>query len=471
MRVTVAMVVTILIGLGAFWPAGSAMAATREGRLAIAPVSGRGLVIAAADGRGAHRVCVAGRCIRVADPHWSADGREFVFSAASPCGNAGCRRVVVVGAPDGTCVDCNGNGPLGAGGDPTFQGDRGLIDTVASGKLRVSTLMGRRYAVLAHGGVLAGALSRRGTIALARRDGIWVGPPGHLRRIAAGSDPAWSVSGSWLAFVRSGWITIARARGGPFRKLARGADPSWSPDGRRIAYVGPGRRIMEVSIASRRTHRVGNLRGRQVAWGTTPRPPRCLTPIGMHPLTADAGGSLYEAYVRAGLGQTLVGCLASQGVARVLTTLGVGTEDDADHLQQVLVDGRFAAVLTHEVDQHYVTESQLVTVYDLRTGRPAPMLGGEMAFAPNADESPFSLNDLVLNGSGETAVHAITTYPGTSPGTYYDIESILASTGSGVQTIATAAANPTDTTLADLNLTGTVLSYTDNGTPESTELP
>jgi hypothetical protein len=178
----------------------------------------------------------------------------------------------------------------------------------------------------------------------------------------------------------------------------------------------------------------------------------------MHALTANAGGSLYEAYVRAaGLGQTLVGCLASDGAARVLTTLGTGNEDGAAHLKQAVVDGRFAAVIINYVDQHYgVGTAQYVEVYDLRTGRMSSTLGHE--------QSGF-LDDLVLNGSGDTAVHAAEEH-----GTY-GVESILASTASGVHTIASVPSNPPYTTLADLSLTGTTLSYTDNGTPESTELP
>jgi hypothetical protein len=465
MRAVLTMVVaTCAAACGLVCSSAGAMAAPLSGRLAIAPVSGMGLVIVAADGRDARRVCVTaaffGSCPWVSDPHWSADGREFAFSTPSACADSGCRPVVTVGTPTGTCVDCSSQSsealiPLGNGADPTFYGDRGLIDAVASGSLRVETLMGRSQGVLARGGVTAGAVSRRGVIAVARAHDIWVGRAGQLRRIGPGAAPVWSATGSRLAYVRAGWVVLEEGRAGRVRKLARGSSPSWSPDGRQIAYVGPGHGIMEVSVATTRARRVGGLRGRAVAWGASPSPPRCQAPIGVHALSAGAGGHLYEANIRAGLGQTLVGCLDSDGVARVLTTLGIPNEDSAYHFTQTMVNGQFAAVIVDYVDQHYgVGTSQYLEVFDLASGRLSPTLGGERVLG--------SLDDLVVNGSGDTAVHATFNYGSDAT------ETILASTTSGVQTIATAPANATDT---NLNLTGLVLTYTNAGIPQSTVLP
>ena len=67
---------------------------------------------------------------------------------------------------------------------------------------------------------------------------------GPQRRVASGSEPAWSPSGTQIAFVsrRSGNadIYVVRDRGGVARRLTTSsgheAQPAWSPDGRTIAF-------------------------------------------------------------------------------------------------------------------------------------------------------------------------------------------------------------------------------------------
>lgn len=479
MRIRLVIAALLVVVVGVLLTPGGALASSGGGRLAIAPVSGKGLVVAAANGRGARRVCVAARfCGRVEDPQWAADGREFVFSTRLLCAGRRCVPKVVVGTPDGTCVNCTampGSAsslqPLGSGTDPTLHGGRGLINTVRGGSLRRTTLLGQSRGVLARG-VSAGVVSARGALTVVRRGAIWVGSRGHLRRLGLGGQPAWSPRGFKVAFVRDGVIMLTRPGGRGLHRVVRGRSPAWSPDGRQLAYIGEKDRVMEVTLAGDRVRRVGDLRGWTVAWGPAPRRARCVAPIGTHPLVAPAGTTLEQASLP-NRGRTLVGCFAAQGVPRVLLSLGISNQDGTYSLAQAVADGPYAGVVISFVDQHYGGDFQAVTVYDLRTGRPAPHLGGETAVLdPAQNIVGGTLDDLVINRAGETAVHAVQTYAPSNPtgSTIYHVESILASTRAGVQTITTAPANASDTTLANLTLNASTLSYTENGTPHTTAL-
>jgi hypothetical protein len=467
---------TFFVGLAvsfALLTSGSALAAG-NGRLAITPVSGEGVIVAAVNGQDAHRLCIpAGPCRRVDDPEWSADGRRLVF--AVPCGVVDCPPAVVVGTPNGTCVNCDAQQgtepgtlgfeeyPLSSGGDPSLEGERGLYIAVLGGALHVFTLTGQEHGVLAKG-VTAGAVSRQGTIAVVRGGRVWVGAEGHLQRLGVGRQPAWSPRGSELAFVQRGRIVVSRANGGRERYLVAGDDPSWSPNGRQIAYIGAGKQVMEVVVATGRTHRVGDLHGRMVAWGAAPQTVGCRPPVGTQPLTTEAGGTIYQV-VAPGIGRTLVGCAASDGISRVFLALGVANENRAYYLEQAAVNGAFAGVVLSIVDRHQEAGAEEVAVYDLRTGEQASALGGMEV--PNADD----LDDLVINSAGDTAVHEIEPYAPSGTGSSFGTELILAATGMGVQTITTAAANAAGTTLGNLTLNATTLTYTSNGVLQTTQLP
>jgi TolB protein len=81
-----------------------------------------------------------------------------------------------------------------------------------------------------------------------------------LRRVATGAFPAWSLTGTRIAFVRDGAVWVMGADGSGQRRLVRGAEPSWSPDGMRLALVRPSprasRAIWIVDADGSNLHRV-----------------------------------------------------------------------------------------------------------------------------------------------------------------------------------------------------------------------
>ena len=61
-----------------------------------------------------------------------------------------------------------------------------------------------------------------------------------LRRLAAGSSPAWTLAGTRIAFVRGGAVWVMAADGSSQRRLVRGVAPSWAPGGGRLVFARAG---------------------------------------------------------------------------------------------------------------------------------------------------------------------------------------------------------------------------------------
>jgi Tol biopolymer transport system component len=61
-----------------------------------------------------------------------------------------------------------------------------------------------------------------------------------LRRLAAGSHPAWTLTGTRIAFVRDGAVWVMAADGSGQRRVVRGTQPSWAPDGNRLVFTRAG---------------------------------------------------------------------------------------------------------------------------------------------------------------------------------------------------------------------------------------
>jgi TolB protein len=171
------------------------------------------IMVAGADGAGAHAVTVAGH--NSLQPDWSPDGQRIVFARwqddANPFANSA--DIYVVGA-DGSGLSLLTDGP-GDDASPAWSPDgRSIAFT--------STKGGNHdvYVMAADGGSLR-QLTHTGTPEYA---------------------PAWSPDGDRLAFQDGdGALVVADADGTSVRTLARSfagdGQPSWSPDGKHIVFV------------------------------------------------------------------------------------------------------------------------------------------------------------------------------------------------------------------------------------------
>ncbi len=256
-----------------------------NGLLAVQPVNGSGVIVVAADGSGAKRICADGVCRRARGPVWSADGRELVYVAGS-----GSLDVIY---PDGSCLDCGvtdsaRNSGFTPSGDilafPSAGGSHAPfeVDTVG-----IDGLGERR---VLQGPVSSAAWSAQNRLAFVRtfhgQDEVFVADARgrHARQLThtGASAPSWSPDGHFLAVVHAGSVALIDMRGRLVRVLGAGESPAFSPDGQQVAYIGTHDHVMVISARGGRSRAVGAVRGTHVDWQPIPsRPPGvCAAPAG-----------------------------------------------------------------------------------------------------------------------------------------------------------------------------------------------
>ena len=396
----------------------------RNGLLAVQPLSGPGIVLVQADGRGERRVCAqsADPCgvafpSSLLRPQWAADGGALVINQTE-----GPFEVIY---PDGSCLDCLG--PPGNGGwaDVAFTSNPTLLTAVtatASGGVFGSALVqygidGLERRVLLSGAPSDPVWSSRDELALVRGGWISVGVPAKLRPVAQGSAPSWSPDGKQIVFVRRGWLLVSAVRGRRFRRLVRGAAPAWSPDGRRIAFFDQRHRLSVVPAGGGRVRGVRGVSGWAVDWqplGPT-RPSPCQTPPGSTVVATSDTAIITDSHGLAPSypyppGSATLGCLRAEGRERVLSSAFSGLEPGyatSVGASDVALAGSYAAFAGSLFSSHDQAMQSFVSLFDLRTGLLVPGRGGEggICYVQSSPPCATAIDQLVLGSDAVSAVH------------------------------------------------------------------
>ena len=449
----------------------------RDGLLAVAPVSGSGVVLVDSHGRQERRICRGeSYCRSARRPRWSADGRALaVTSPGQPAADV--TATVSLIYPDGSCLNCEAVSPCAVCstvGAPGFLPAAGLLTVVSDGALLEYGVDGLERATVLNRGVSDAVWSSRGALAVVQAGRVSIGKPGRLRSIGVGADPSWSPGGTRLVISRGGWLTVISQEGHSVRRLVRGGAPAWSPDGGSIAFIGPDHRLSVVSVAGDRVRRVGNVRGVSVDWQPVPRHARagCVVAPGSVVVTESGGTSVTldtrPEFVGEIASQAYVGCLRADRRERWLATVNPYGEDEQG-VTSFVVNGDYVGWVDFFVS-HWGGSRSEVHVFDLRTGLEPRRLGGETATCgfDTGSSCGSAMDDLVLGANGFSAAH--TTLQGEG---YPQIEKIVASDSRGITTLdaVTSQCNCEPTPLlTGLNLTGDTLTWSHDGTPETAQL-
>lgn len=398
-RLVTTIAVALLAGLVGVSNANAAFPG-RDGMLAVQPVSGGGIVLVNADGGHARRICsdsvVCGQPVR---PRFSADGRAIIFSGPD---------LRMVGT-NGSCLNCQ----FGRGGEPAFMPDGTLVTFVSHGGVLEDGVDGlRRATVVAPpskgGGITDSVSSAGGELAVVRSGRVWVGRPDRLRPLSAGGSPSWAPDGGRIALARHGWIEVVRVSARRARLLVRGSAPAFSPDGRWIAFIGPKHALEVVPSTGGRARAVGHMRGVTVDWQPVPRHPgpACVSPPGSSVLSNSHRAVVTTASVAvpgALPDSAAMGCLWADGRERLLEKFTFNTIDGTTGIGLAATNGDFAALVSHDVDEHYGGFTESTSVFDLRTGQSAGY-GGE-SDGCEGGPSCTGISRVLVGSDGVSAVY------------------------------------------------------------------
>jgi hypothetical protein len=410
----------------------------RDGKLAVVPVVGRGIELVDPGSGAATSLCPGPDtgCAPTSMPSWSSDGRLLAFSTSEPGGiGAPSSDAIQLVDPAGDCVAC-GTEPL-MGIDPivTFPALADTLDVNSDGVLSsliddgVTGSAGQSLNVV---GATAANWSSTGRLAIARDGVIWIGQPGHLRRLARGSAPSWSPSGSAVAYGSRGWVVVQRP-GAKARRVVRGYGPVWSPNSRQIAFFAKHRRLELIPASGGRAHQIGDVSGYGASWQPLTAPTGCLTFPGE--MTVASSPTVQVGVVTAGSTAYLT-CDTTTGATGV--ALGAFTAAAALHIaingQEVAIAAQFGPQVRLDIT-----------------------IAGREAGAMVPDSTATAADAVVVDPTG--AWTAILTTPSGAE--------VLAGNGGDSYVLDTA---PAASDLTALTISGETVSWSHDGVPHSATL-
>jgi hypothetical protein len=398
-----------VLALAATAPPASAAFAGANGKLAVTPLSGAGLIIASPQtGRG-RRVCDAPQNCgpRLTDPRFSASGREVVFRDA-----AGQLQVTT---PSGTCVFCLSSHPLWnlGGTSPAFAPNGKTITYVRRGLWQVTpgNASPRR---LLNGPVTSAVWSQSHQLLVTRQGWIWTGRPTMagvltLRRVVRGAAPAASPTGGELAYTRKGSLFTLRLAGHKITRIARGSAPTFSPNGSSLAYLNEHHQVTIRPLGHGRARTLTRLRGRSLDW----QPVRTITRRGCEAANGVVVAANSRATIRAAADTQQFhigwnGCLTALGIPFHLNGGFDGNGYDLS-LNRVALAGNYAALEFVFTDK-YMDYTNTVNVYDLRSGALVRTAEVGCGFFDRC-----SLTSLTVSDEGFAAWHSVHTTENAQP--------------------------------------------------------
>jgi hypothetical protein len=225
----------------------------------------------------------------------------------------------------------------------------------------------------------------------------------------------------------------------------------------------PGRRL----ALGRRTRRA---KGRHVGFQRTPltvwgsQSPPCPVAPGYMLLASSAEAVITSHAYTKYYGTPYVGwygCLKALGAQRLLSS-GInlpGTYEKS--LEQVVVDGRFAAFSFGYADKYFVCTNS-VEIYDLNTGKPGQVFVMDCSY-PGLF-MPGALDSLSVNANGYAAWRLLV-----SDSTGAEVAQLYAYDTHGARLLDSSPPGA-NTSLTDIKLTGNLLTWSNNGTSRDVTL-